>query len=62
MNFDTPTKKLAFSLVYSLFGGYIGEDDGTDNRDRFLSTEKKTTMNRFIGFFKRIIDRMLKLA
>ena len=60
--FATPTEKLAFSLVYSLFGGYIGEDDGTDNRDGFLSTEKETVMNRIIGFFKRIIVRLLKLA
>lgn len=57
--FATPTEKLAFSLVYSLFGGYIGEDDGTDNRDGFLSTEKESVMNRIIGFFKRIIDWLL---
>ena len=54
--FATPTEKLAFSLVYSLFGGYIGEDDGTDNRDGFLNTEKETALNRIIGFFKRIFD------
>ena len=54
--FSTPAEKLAFSLVYSLFGGYIGEDDGTDNRDGFLNTEKETALNRIIGFFKRIFD------
>lgn len=54
--FATPAEKLAFSLIYSLFGGYIGEDDGTDNRDGFVSTAKETVMSRIIGFFRRMID------
>lgn len=59
--FATPSEKLAFSLIYSLFGGYIGEDDGTDNRDGFLSTAKETGISRITGFFRRMIDWLLNL-
>ena len=59
--FATPAEKLAFSLIYSLFGGYIGENDGTDNRDGFLSTAKETGISRIADFFKRMIDWLLNL-
>ncbi len=59
--FATPAEKLAFSLIYSLFGGYIGEDDGTDNRDGFLNTAEETGMSRIIAFFKRMMDWFLNL-
>lgn len=59
--FATPSEKFAFSLIYSLFGGYIGENDGTDNRDGYMNTAGEKGISSLIGFFKRMIDWLLKL-
>lgn len=58
--FATPTEKLAFSLIYSLFGGYIGEEDGADNRDGTLpgTGEKGGFFAKLIAFFRSLFGSL----
>lgn len=53
--FSTPFEKAAFSIVYSLFGGYIAETDGVDNLSGTLPGYG-VSENFFISLFRRIID------
>lgn len=65
--FATPEEKEALAIAYSLWGGYIGEVDGVENRDGAIPgyAVKEANENQFIvmakKLFKLVIDLLNKI-
>ena len=58
--FATPEEKEALAIAYGLWGGYIGEVDGVENRDGAIPgyAVKKANTNQFVV----IAQKLVKLA
>ena len=66
--FATPEEKEALAIAYSLWGGYIGEVDGVENRDGTIPGYgiKEEGTNPFVAAIQKIlkltIDFINKIA
>lgn len=61
--FATPAEKEAFSLVFSLFGGFISDKDGVDNRNGSIPgySVKENYTNPFVDLIKKAIVKAVEL-
>lgn len=61
--FVSPAEREALALAYSLWGGYIGEVDGVENRNGTISgygVEEGGT-NTFVAVFKKLVKLAMKI-
>lgn len=61
--FATPAEKEALAFVFSLYGGYISDVDGVENRDGTIPGYgvKENNENQFVTVFKKIVSKLLEL-
>ena len=61
--FATPAEKEALASVFSLYGGYISDVDGVENRDGTIPGYgvKENNENQFVTVFKKIVSKLLEL-
>lgn len=61
--FVSPAEREALALAYSLWGGYIGEVDGVENRNGTISGYgvKEGGTNTFVAVFKKLVKLAMKI-
>lgn len=61
--FISPVEREALALAYSLWGGYIGEVDGVENRDGTIPgySVKENGANPFVAAFKNLVKLVISI-
>ncbi len=61
--FATPAEKEALGIVFSLFGGYIADKDGVDNRNGTIPGYgvKEEYTNKFVELFKKLVNITIEI-